>query len=335
MSGIRALRKIQFGPETTAGTATTATHIWRGIGTIEDQLTMAYAEEDVGIVQPTNRAYIPKVQAALTFDPVPATFEQLPIILEAAIKTVWTGATADTGSGKVYAYSYGTTSVNTIKTFTIEGGDDSEQESFAYGFVKSFSLEGTAGEAWMVSADWQGREVSTTDFTTSLTLDTVEEALFSKTTLYIDTSGSIGTTSKANTLLSATLNVGDTGNVAVYTADGNLYFGFQKQQRPADPWTLEVTFEHNSTAVAEIAAWRAKTVRAIRLLTTGTALTTTGATHATKKLIIDCFGVWDKFSKIDEQDGNDIVTGTLNIGYDATGGSGLTITVVNELENLT
>lgn len=333
--GIRALRKITLGPETTAGTAVATTYVWRGLGTMEDAREVAFAEEDIGILQDTGRVYMPKLQAAITFDEVPLTFEQLPYLLEAGIKTVWTGATADAGSGKIYTYGMGTTAANTIKTFTIEAGDNQQAQEMEYSFVTAFSLKGNAGEAWMMSGDWVGRQVTLCTATTSLTAATIEEALFSKTTLYIDTAGSIGTTSKSNTLLSAELSVGDTGNVPVFAADGQLYFSYQKQQRPSDPATLTLTFEHDATAVAEIAAWKAGTARAIRLLTTGTALTTTGTTHTTKKLIIDAYGVWEDFEKIGEQDGNDTVTGTLRVGYNATGAKALEITVVNQLTTLT
>ena len=36
MAGIKALRKIQMGPESTKGTPVPATSIWRGMGLLED-----------------------------------------------------------------------------------------------------------------------------------------------------------------------------------------------------------------------------------------------------------------------------------------------------------
>jgi len=333
MAGVKALRKIQMGKETTAGTAVVATAIWRGMGTIEDQRETGRAEEDVGILMAPARIYASRYQAGLELEAVPATFEQLPYILEMGVKAIWTGATADAGSGKVYLYTAPTTVQNTIQTLTIEGGDNQQAEEMEFCFARSFALAGKPGEPWKMSASLVGRQVATTTYTTGISIPTVEEILFSKSTLYINTAGSIGTTSKSQTLLAAELNVEDTGLVPVYTADGQLYFSFQKGL--AAKATLQITFEHDSTAVAEIAAWRALTERAIRILTTGNALATTGTTHATKKLIIDCYGQWEKFDKIGEQDGNDIVTGTFRIGYIASAAKALEITVVNELANLT
>jgi len=332
MAGVRALRKLQFGRETTAGTAVAATTIWRGSGTIEDQREMATATEDVGVLMPPSRVYTARLQAGLALDEVEATFEQLPYILEMGMKSVGTGATADAGSGRVYAYDLGTTTANTIATYTIEGGDNQQAEVMEYSICRSFTLSGESGQAWMMSAELIGRQVATTSFTTSLALPTVEEILFPRTKLYIDTASGIGTTLKANTLLAASLNVKETGVAPVYTADGELYFSFHKTMGASA--TLEVTFEHDATAVAEIAAWRAGTERAVRLLATGSALTTAGTTHTTRKLIIDAWGRWEKFEKLDERDGNDVVTGTLRIGYSATAAQALEITVVNELSTL-
>ena len=50
MAGIRALRKLQYGKETTAGTAVAATAVWRGIGTIQDNLETVFPAEDIGIL---------------------------------------------------------------------------------------------------------------------------------------------------------------------------------------------------------------------------------------------------------------------------------------------
>jgi hypothetical protein len=334
MAGIKALRKILMGGEAIAGDAIPATFLWRGLGTMEDQRTLSFADEDIGLLQDPNRVYTPKLAAGITFDSVPATFEQLPYIFEASIKSVGDGVADGGGSGKVYAYPVANVSpANTIKTFTIEAGDNQQASRMEYSFVKAFALEGKPGEAWMVNADWIGRQVALCTYTPVLQIESVEEILFSKTVMSINNAGSIGVTPVTQTLLGATLSVPDTGNKAVYTADGNLYFSYQKQERPSDPMTLAVTFEHNTSAVAEIAAYVARTPRAIRLLCQGSALVTpAGYTYKTFK--IDMWGVWSKFDKIGEQDGNDIVVGTLRLGYNITDAKTLEITVVNEKTDL-
>ncbi len=334
MPGIKALRKLQLGRESTAGTAVAATTRWRGLGTIEDAREVSFPEEDVGILVGVDRTYIAKLAAALTMDEVEATFEQLPHILEAGVKTV--SPTTDTGSAYIYTYDFPTTAQNTIKTYTIEGGDNQQAEEMEYSFVKSFSLTGQAGEALMMSADWIGRQVTNTSFTasTDAPIPTVDEILFSKGTLFVgDDTDTFGTTDQllSNTLLAAELQV-ETGLMEVYAADGQLYFSTHKQAMPEI--TLNLTFEHDSNSVTEKTNWRNETARIIRLRFDGPALSSTGTLYDTKRLLIDLCGKWESFEKIDEQDGNDIIVANFRARYNATQAKLGTITVVNELSAL-
>lgn len=330
MAGVKALRKIQLGRESTAGTAVAATTIWRGMGTIEDQRETVFVEEDIGYLSGVDRTMVPKLHAAISLASVPATFEQLPHILEMGVRTD-APAQDGAGTGYLYEYVFPTTAANTIKTYTIEGGDNQAAEEMEYCFVESFTLEGTAGEALMMSAEIKGRQVSTSAFTGAATLPTVEEILFSKGKLYIDDAdGTIGTTQKTSTLLSATLNV-TTGLVPVFTADGALYFTFVKGVMPEI--TLDITFEHDGTATAEKAAWRAETARLIRLQFEGAALGTAGD-YTYKTLTIDLAGKWESFSALEDSDGNDTVTATFRARYNATAALFAQIDVVNELSAL-
>lgn len=331
MAGIRALRKVQLGLETTPGTAVAATALWRGMGTLEDQRETIFPEEDIGLISGADRTYVPKLLAALTLDEVEATYEQLPYPLSAGVKNVVTGAADGSGSGKVYSYNFTTAAQATVKTYTLEGGDDQQEEEMEYSFVSAYTLKGVAGEAWKVSSDWQGRQVAPSTFTASIAVPSVEEMLFSKTLLYID-STTIGTTQKTLTLLDASLDV-KTGITPVFTADGQLYFSFTKQVQPEV--VLELTFEHDGTAVAEKAAWRAQTTRLIQLKTTGSTLTTAGTTYSLKTQIINLAGKWEKFDKIGESDGNDVVKGTLRARYHSTSNLFYTHILVNELTALT
>lgn len=326
MPGVKALRKIQLGRETTAGTAVAATAIWRGLGTIEDQTVVTFPQEDVGILSGTDRAYIAKDGGKLDMEAVEATFEQLPYILEAGVKAVNTGATDTGGSGKVYTYVYPTTAENTINTYTVQGGDSAGGEVFDFGYVESFKLSGKGGEAVKVSATWLGQSVTPQAFTSPLSLVDVEEILFSKGVCFIDAT-TIGTTTKSNTLMGMDFD-SPTGWRPIMAADGALSFTGIKNVGPTPK--LQITFEHDATSIAEKAAWKAKTRRLIRLQFSGSALTTAG-TFTYKTLRLDMGGKWEKFDKIGEQDGNDVVTGTFRVCPDSAGANFCTVTVVNQV----
>lgn len=331
MPGIKALRKIQMGREVTPGTAVAATAVWRGTGTPEDEREVVFVEEDIGIALPTDRSYVSRLGAKFPFDATPATFEQLIHIGEAGIKTIGTGAADGVGTDKIYNFTLPTTAANTIKTYTLEGGDDAAAEEMEYCFVEDFALEGAPGEPLMLTANWRGRQLGPTTFTGALTAPTVEDILFSKGKLYIDAiGGTHGSTQKSNTLIGMNFNL-KTGYVASDPGDGNLYFMFHKWVKSAFGGDLNITFEHETTSIAEKVNWRAQTARKIQLKFEGTAFGTPGTTYTYKTLIINAVGKWAKFDKIGDRNGNDIVNGLFRFGYDATPASGGNIIVVNEV----
>ena len=330
--GIKALRRIQLGKEITKGVAVAATTKWRGIGTIEDTRIKEMPDEDIGYLAPLDRQYESFKGAKLSFATVEATFEQVCHILEAGVKLVQTGAADGSGSGKIYDYVMPTTIANTLLTYTIEGGDNPAVEEMEYAFVEEFTLEGNGTEAVKLSAEWVGRQVSTSAFTGAATLPAVEEIIFAKGYLYIDdVGGTIGGTTQAETFMSFSLNV-KTGIQAVPTADGNAYFSFSKVVKPEV--TLEIKFEHNTIAVSEKAKWVAGTPRQIRLKFVGTSFTTAGTTYTNKTMILDVAGVYESFSAVEDDDGNDVITATLKGALDTTANLFAEFLIVNDLTSL-
>lgn len=333
MAGSRAFRYLQLGRETTSGTAVAATTIWRGQGALQEERNTQFPPEDVGIAGGADRSYVDFIGATLDMDETPLTFEQLPYILSAGVKNTTSGSADGSGSGKIYAYPLSTTSANSLTTYTIEGGDDQQEEEMEYSFVESFNLTGKAAEAWMMTGTWRGRQITASTKTGSLSIPSVEEALFQKCSLYIDNSGgTIGSTQKSNTLIAADLKV-TTGYQARWTADGNLYFSQPVLGIPEV--TLDVTFLYDGTATAEKANWRSGTARLIRLQTIGSALTTAGTSYTNKTVRMDLAGRWVSFDKLDEDNGNDVVSGQFRARYNATAALFCNLTVVNENSSLT
>ena len=332
MAGSRALRKLQFGKETTAGTAVAPTTIFRGWGVIKDNREVIFPEEDVGILGGTDRSYIARQWSELALPSVEATFEQLPYVFEAGVKSVAAGVVDTGGSGYVYSYAASTTAQNTTKTYTFEGGDDQQAEIFDYGFVKHFNLSGSGQGALMMSSDWTGQASSNTSFTAALSIPAVDEIIVNNASLYIDDSGgTIGSTAVSNTLFSIDLDW-TTGLQEFWAVDGSLDFSLTKFTR--DDIVLAMTYEHNTTSVLEKAKYRAGSTRLVRLLFNGPQLTTTG-TFTYKTLRVDLAGVYEDWSVLEDQDGNDVVTATLRVRYSSADALKANIVVVNELSALT
>ncbi len=331
MPGIRALAVTKLGLEVTAGTGVPASRVWRGpVAMPEDAREITVVPENIGYIGNGARVITMREQANIAFPETPATFEQLPLVLMCALENVTAGTADGTGSGYVYTYDYPSSAKQSICTMTIEGGDDQRVDEVNYAFVTDFSLAGAAGEAVNLTSNWIGRTCTDAEFTTQgVTIPAVDELVFSKSKLYIDNSyASIGSTLKSQTVLGFNF-ASKSGWIPVFTAAGQRYFDFAKYVGNEEP-TLEITFEHDSSAETEITAWRAETERAIRLDIDGAALATAGTAYSTKKVRLDLAGIWEKFGVVDEQDGNNTVTGTFRVLYSPTFNFRGQIVVVNE-----
>ncbi len=332
MPGIKVLRNIQIGQETVKGTAIAATARWRGIGVIDDQLEMVWPEEHIGSISGKDRSYIPKQFAQLPLDTVEATFEQLPYILAAGVEDITAGIADGAGTNFIYTYNFSTGTVQAIQTYTMEAGDDEQVEEIEYCFVQTFTLSGAAGEALMMEAVMNGRRAQPVALTPSVALPAVEDILFQKGKLFIDpASGTLGATQVSNSLLAMELAV-TTGFVPVWTADGDLFFSFEKMSMPEILLTL--TLEHDTASVANKVDWRAETSQLVRLLFEGSAFGTPGTVYSVHTLQIDLAGRWERFDPLDEQDGNDIYVGTFRVRENDVASLFADIIVSNEVSAL-
>jgi len=287
-----------------------------------------FPDETVGYLSPKNRSFTAKLGGSIEFAETPATFEELPVILSCALEAD-TGGTTE-GSGYLYRYRAATSSIHTPNTLTIEAGDNQQEEQMTYCYVESFTLSGEAGGPLNVGARWRGRQVATGTFTSALSLLSVEEIPFSKGKLYID-ANTVGTNLKSNTLLGVRLEV-PTGQEGIHAADGELYFSTLVQKGAAP--TLQLTFEHDSTATTEIEHFRQGNTRLFRLEWEGTALNTAGTTYDSKTLRIDMAGIYENVEAITDQDGNNVRTINARIVHDDTSNLFFDTTIVNERSSL-
>ena len=329
MAGRTSLRKLQFYREATAGTTSSATFIFRGIGTILDNIQVQRVSEDIGIISGTTRTNVPMKGGTLAISQTPATFEGLLHILEMSVKTV-AGSQDGAGTDYIYTYAFPTTAGNAIKTYSIEGGDDNEVERMAYCFVKDWTLSGNGRTAYQLQANIQGRAPALGAFSAGLSLLAVNNMNFGLTKIYQDAiGGTVGTTIKSNTVRGVNFKFAS-GIEAKDTADGRLDFSFAQGTDYAV--TCDLEFEHDAIAAAQKVLWRAQTPVLLQVKVEGlTAFATPGTTYSVPTMKINLPGYWESFSKIGEANGNDIVTGKFVSAYDTTAAAAGSIIVVVEL----
>ncbi len=275
-TGLKALRKIQLGAEGTAGNVAAATAILRANGTIRDGRSLVFPEVDIGQLAPSSESYTASYLGELDQEAAELSFEQL-YPFEAGIEAETPTPDSGSGSGYVRTYEFPTTAQKTVRTYTIQNGDNIEADIMAYGFVKQFTIEGKGEEALKIAANWAGRAPAPGSFTGSLVPPALEYVMFNPGKFYINDAGSaIGNTQVSNTLLGMNLTV-KTGWRPTFTADGSLNFSFIKCVRNDLDILLNLTFEHNASSIAEKVKWRAETMRWIRLKFEGTTLVSAGS----------------------------------------------------------
>lgn len=329
-SGIKKMNRIQLGRENPAGTAVPATTIWRGPAFMpKDDQKKVLRDENIGLSSKTTSQYTPQLMASMLFPSTESSFQGIQHILEAGVKTV-SPVQDGVGSGYVNAYPLPSGDMNSVKTYTIEGGDNKVVEEMEYSFVVDFELSGKMNEAWMLTSTWHGRQTTVSAFTSALSVPAFSPMLFNKSKLYIDNvGGTIGSTHIANGWIGAKLKV-TTGLKAQFTGDGNLYFSFMDFIGAGA--TLDLDFLHNSAVAAERVLYKSDTARQIRMLVEGKTLGTAGTTYSKETFRADMAGLYTAFSGPDsDTEGTNVCKATFEVAYDATAALFCNLLLVNEL----
>ena len=336
MPGVKSLRRVQFGKETTAGTAVAATTRWRGPGVLKDLREIEEFEDQFGILGDTDRSAVVAYGGQIDLAATPLTFEQFPYILAMAFGGPTSGSADGAGSDKIYTTTVPTISLPTLQTYTVEGGDNNEVERLEYAFCTKFSIVGAPKKAVTMSASLMGRQVARfgSAFSTT-TVPTIEEALFQKSKIYLDAIGdTAGTTQVANACLGYKIDV-SIPTVAKYTADGQLYFSLA--QYTEQSISGEITFEHDTTADGNTGAkldFRNQTPKLLQVKIEGSSVTSAGTTYSKKSVLITLPIKWKAAGGLEDMNKNDIVTMQFRSRYSATAATAGSFVVVNELSSL-
>ena len=331
MPGVKALRKIQLGKETVAGTKVNATTVWRGMGVVSDISEVSAHDEDIGVMVTPARSDIVSYRSQMEMDATAALYEQTGYILEAGVEAETPAD--DTNGVYIYTYNNAKAAQNSRNTYTVEGGDDQQEYEFGYGHVISLAYEGSAGEAVTNAATWEGQRLASGTFTAAQSAPTaVDTILFQNGKLYVDDVGTYpATTQLTNTWIAFSLEL-TTGVKGQPTGDGSLDFSFTKQIGPEG--TLSLTLEHDGNAVTQFSKFQSQTVQNFRLEFTGPATAGAGATYSNKMFIIDWTGIVSEISGLDEDDGNNVIEITVPLMHNLSDDTVGRFIVVNELSAL-
>lgn len=263
------LNVCQMGQESVAGTAVTATTVWRGpFGHFEDAREVEEHEEDIGTFGRTQQEFITWDGVKVPFPTATLNILQLPHLLQASM-----GVVTPTGAGpyvRQYDAVFGDTDP-TLKTYTLRLGNKrvtADVWNVPYALVDEWEISGKPKELYKCAGSWSGPRRVAGSFTANVPIPGLEPALVAKSLLYIDDSGgTIGTTQKTGVFMGASIKW-KTNIEWVPVGDGNTYSGAFKLGRPEITFALTMELEQNvaaSVVAAERLKYDAKAFRLFRL----------------------------------------------------------------------
>lgn len=325
----RILDRVQIGFEGTPGTAVAATRKMYArmdpAGGVSAPLL--WYDDATGTYQNRRRATRGRTTVAWPMTDL-VTFEDIHYWLCMMVEGTAAETTGTDPSALVHTFEPDL-DTDTLRSATVEWGDPGNVYEVSQAYMNSWTLRGDSDNdnelAWMLEADFVGREFVTSTFT-ALPDRTTEVVTARGTELFIDpSSAAIGTTQVTGKLINWSI----TGTINRHTkafAEDEQFVAQGVTGRQAWMLDAQLTFEFDDdTEFANYRAGDPPVQRAIRLSRAGSAIAGMGDTHL---LQVDLFGFWSAVSTGDRE-GNKTITLTLEAGHDVTAATDSTFTVIN------
>jgi hypothetical protein len=330
------LRNVQFGGETTAGTAVAATARRVGEWTYTEDIPREFEEFPRGVRAPVTGGGYDISGGSMLVGNGNLTWEEILYPLNGGILLDAAGVDQGTGGPYLYTFDPVLTDPADIKTYTAEfvvedGSTLHVQRESAYAFCTGFTVTLAANQIATITENWTARRSQTSTVTASQTVITgrtpVPSNLFK---LFIDdTWANLGTTQKTQFIRAATLTV-DTGLTPDFTLDGRADLDLTGINSGTLNATLDITVEANAAMATELGHYRGTgghgTVRFYRL-----SANNGGATTAEREIVFDMAMKHLSPPSYSQDNGIEIVTMRLGLEYDATGAKAFVATVQNGL----
>lgn len=330
--GERALTQYQWGLESTRGTAVAAT---RKIGAAPKAIPTDRVWEAVRLATGQRVDRTGKrndellVRDTLTFEN--GYFQVLPGLLQCCLDGTITPAEVNVGQSD-YKWDVlpSLTAANTPKTLTIEMGDNVQAYEVEFCmfdrlvFAADIAQDGGAS-AVKIDADYFGRQVTPTTFTSSQALHTNLEYINAKLArLYMDTSwAGLGGTEQTSLLRGFQLEI-LAGNHPKFMGSANKYFDTYGEGELAVMLTL--TLEGSSGADSIFDLYQAGTARAIRLDMLGTQIGS-GGVHTFRT---DLYGYFESVVPLSSEVNGNNLHQALFVAMPDSSGNFLDIDVITD-----
>lgn len=325
--GEAALSKLQYGKESTRGTAVAADTILAGaeIMSIQPDRVPTFPRDQLGVRTPSSRALIYQYLAENTIRIPEAYFQCLPFFFSLGLKGAITPVEQTASQNDMeWDHTPSQTGSNAPDTVTLEAGDDVQAYEMEHLMLRRLRMAGQiaqGAEASPVSVEGEyfARQITPVSFTGGLSVPTMTEINAKLSRLYADSTwAGRGTTELASTIRAWELEI-LSGFHPKFFGSANQYFdSFGEGDLEI---MLALTFEGNSTADGEWDNFRSATKQALQVKIDSGVQIGSGVNHS---LTISVWGAFENVIPLAEQsDGNNLHTAMFRGLYDPTGAQSL------------
>ena len=173
-AGLRALRRIQFGKESTAGTAVAATEFVVGkLGQKLEQELYMPDDLETGRLASFERSEVIARESVLPFES-DANYEQIAMFLDMAVRG---GVSATGADPHLWVFEPVYNASNAPGSYTVEYGDNVHQFETSYVSCRQLEFSGQVGDVVKINADLFGRDTISSSFTSNINVPSVLEAV--------------------------------------------------------------------------------------------------------------------------------------------------------------
>lgn len=309
---LTAFRKVQIGLESTSGTAVAADKRVYGTFTVTPNDEKHTPTDEDGRLSSFRRiATVKKATSAVFSGDVDfeTLVDWLSMCMKGSITPVQQGATA----AYLWTFVPSIVAANAQDTYTFEYGDEQQVFEFDFGFVQSIVISWEEGQVAQLTVNLMGRDLTKVSFTSVSDNALVEELVASNLKVYIDgLYANLGSTQKTALVPRGSVTI-NSGLVPVWYADGSLEFSVIKENKRSMEIQMDLVME--ADGITEYDAWKADTLRAVRLEFTGIEI----ATPYDYLLTIDMIGHYiSEPTLYSDSDGVNIISMTLQSHRDAS-----------------
>lgn len=306
--GEKVFSIVQYGKESTRGTAVPATAKFPGTFKVPADRKPVFPEASLGLRVKSQRSAIRQILVdGATLSMPDAVFQRLPMLFSMGLRTVTAPSTPVTVGQTDYLWSFAhsLTAANNPDAFTIEYGDDTQAYEIEYCMAKRYKIDIKVGQDAGVSIETEifGRQITPTTFTASLSNPTVTDMIANLSRIWIDTAwASLGTTEQTTLMRECSIEILTGLHPKFYAQNSKLFAAHGESFLDC---RATFTFEGGSAADAQFDLFQAGTARAIRVGCYGPQIGT-GTPHS---LVIDMFGTWEEVVPLgNEADGDNLHT---------------------------